>query len=245
MSQYWEWYNPSVRTLSKSSKGHYRRPTAHQRLLLESLETNALSWNSKHINLKSKSMIYNSFIASNFNYCPLVWHFCGTTNSNKLEKLRERSLRILHNDLESAIQNLMDKSGQGTVLSNRMKYLMLEVFKSIRKPNAPCLHDIFVLKDGPHDLRTPKLEQPTRRTTNYGLRTFSYLGSKLWNEFLSDFDYTCDTDLDELKNFLKHWEGPSLDHTYQNYVWSFFGWSTFWSRCFTYLIFYMLWHVLS
>ena len=38
-----EWYNPSVRTLSKSSRGLYRRPTAiqrtYQRLLLESLET--------------------------------------------------------------------------------------------------------------------------------------------------------------------------------------------------------------
>ena len=112
----------------------------------------------------------------------------------------------------------MEKSGQGTLLSNRLKYLILEVFKSIRKFNAPCLHDIFVLKEVPYDLRTPKLEQPNMRTTNYGLSTFSYLGSKLWNEFLSDFNYTCDTDLDELKFFLKHWEGPSLDHTYRNYV---------------------------
>ena len=59
-------------------------------------QLNALSRISRHINLKSKSIIYNSFIASNFNYCPLVWHFCGTANSNKLEKLQERSLRILY-----------------------------------------------------------------------------------------------------------------------------------------------------
>ena len=188
--------------------------------LKASRQLNALSRISKYINLKSKSIIYNSFIASNFNYCPLVWHFCGTTNSNKLEKLRERSLRILHNDFESPIQNLMDKSGQGTLLSNRLKYLILEVFKSIRKFNAPCLHDIFVPKEVPYDLRTPKLEQPKRRTTNYGLRTFSYLGSKLWNEFLSDFNYTCDTDLDELKFFLKHWGAASLDPTYRNYAWT-------------------------
>ena len=107
-----------------------------------------------------------------------------------------------------------------TLLSNRLKYLILEVFKSKRKSNAPCLHEIFVLKEVPYDLRTPKLEQPNRRTTNYGLRTFSYLGSKLWNEFLSDFNYTCDTDLDELKFFLRHWEGPSLDPTYRNYIWT-------------------------
>ena len=108
-------------------------------------QLNALSRISRHINLKSKSIIYNSFIASNFNYCPLVWHFCGAANSNKLEKLQERSLRILYNDFHSPIQSLIDKLGQGTLLSNRLKYFILEVFKSIRKLNAPCLHDMLSL----------------------------------------------------------------------------------------------------
>ena len=91
---------------------------------------------------------------------------------------------------------------------------------SFHDHNHHPIYKIFVIKEVPYDLRTPKLEQPIRRTTNYGLRTFSYLGSKLWNEYLSDFNYTCDMDLDELKFFLKHWEGPSLDPTYQNYVWT-------------------------
>ena len=217
-------------------------------------QLNALSRISRQINLKSKSIIYNSFIASNFNYCPLVWHFCGTANSNKIEKLQERSLRILYNDFDSPIQNLIDKSGQGTLLSNRMKYFILEVFKSIRKLNAPCLHDLFVHNEVPYNLRTPKLEQTIRRTTNYGLRTFSYLGSKLWNEFLSDFNYTCDTDISELRNFLKIWEGPSLDPSYRNYVWTFVGWSIFlfavvdilgWYFYFWYFYFYTLWPYLT
>ena len=156
-----------------------------------------------------------------------MWHFCGAANSNKLEKLQERSLRILYDDFDSPIQSLIDKLGQGTLLSNRLKYFILEVFKSIRKLNAPCLHDMFVLNEVPYNLRTPKLEQPIRRTTNYGLRTFSYLGSKLWNEFLSDFNYTCDTDISELRSFLKQWKGPSLDPSYRNYVWTFIGWSIF------------------
>ena len=186
-------------------------------------QLNAFSRISRHINLKSKSIIHNSFIASNFNYCPLVWYFCGTANSNKLEKLQERSFRILHNDFDSPIQNLIDKSGQETLLSNRLKYFILEVFKSIRKLNAPCLHDSLVLNRVPYNLRTPKLEQSIRRTTNYGLRTFSYLGSKLWNEFLSDFNYTCDTGISELINFLKNMGGaksrPLLSKLRLNLCW--------------------------
>ena len=133
-------------------------------------QLNALSWISR--NIKSKFIIYNSFTASNFNYFPLAWHFCGTANSNKLEKLQERSLRILYNDFDSPIQNLIDKLGQGTLLSSRLKYFILEVFKSIRKLNAPCLHDIFVLNEVPCNLRTPKLEQPIRRTTYLLLHRF-------------------------------------------------------------------------
>ena len=56
-------------------------------------QLNALSRIARHINLKSKSIIYNSFIASNFSYCPPVRHFVAqqtATNSmnykNDLQK---------------------------------------------------------------------------------------------------------------------------------------------------------------
>ena len=61
---------------------------------------NALVRISKYLNPKFKSIIYNSFIRSNFEYCPLVWHFIGKTNNNKLEKIHERSLRILQDTYE-------------------------------------------------------------------------------------------------------------------------------------------------
>ena len=39
---------------------------------------------------------------SNFNYCPLVWHFCGEGNTKKLEKIQERALRFIYNDSQTA-----------------------------------------------------------------------------------------------------------------------------------------------
>ena len=38
-------------------------------------QLNALPRVSRYLDIKSKSILYNSFDASNFNYCPLVWHF--------------------------------------------------------------------------------------------------------------------------------------------------------------------------
>ena len=34
----------------------------------------------------ARRTIYNSFVSSNFNYCPFVWHFCGVTDGNEIEK---------------------------------------------------------------------------------------------------------------------------------------------------------------
>ena len=52
------------------------------------------------LNEKSRFLIFISFIQSNFNYCPLVWHFCSKTNIEILEKLQytalKLSLAILH-----------------------------------------------------------------------------------------------------------------------------------------------------
>ena len=48
---------------------------------------------------------------SNFNYCPLVWHFCGQVNNQKLEKIQERALRILFADYNSSYTELLGRAG--------------------------------------------------------------------------------------------------------------------------------------
>ena len=94
-------------------------------------QLNALSRISKYLDTKSKSVLYHSFIASNFNYCPIVWHFCGVVNNNKLEKIQERSLRILFSDYESDVHDLLDSIGGQTLALRRLKFMLLEVYKCI------------------------------------------------------------------------------------------------------------------
>ena len=64
-------------------------------------QLNALARFAKYIDIRSRKTNYNSFILSNFNYCPLVWQFCGKINNDKLEKIQERTLRILYQDHNS------------------------------------------------------------------------------------------------------------------------------------------------
>ena len=64
-------------------------------------QLNVLQRLSNFLNKKSRFLIFRSFIQSNFNYRPLVWHFCSKANTEKLEKYR--ALRIVFNDLHQAM----------------------------------------------------------------------------------------------------------------------------------------------
>ena len=54
-----------------------------------------LSRLNKYLSLETKILIYKSFIRSDFNFCPFVWHFCSNTSSDKMEKLHYRALRLV------------------------------------------------------------------------------------------------------------------------------------------------------
>ena len=173
-------------------------------------QLNALSRISKYLDTKSKSVLYHSFIASNFNHCPIVWHFCGVVNNNKLETIQESSQRILFSDYESDVHDLLDSIGGQTLAVRRLKFMLLEVYKCIKKVNAPCLHNLFNTNTIPYQLRTSKLEQPLRKTTRYGLRTFSYVGSHLWNYVSNDHSDIAHIDFNECRAFLNTWKGPDI-----------------------------------
>ena len=58
-------------------------------------QINVLLRIGRHLTVETKILIYKSFIKSNFNYCPLVWHFCSKGSTAKMEKLQYRALRLV------------------------------------------------------------------------------------------------------------------------------------------------------
>ena len=70
---------------------------------------------------------------------------------------------------------------------------------------------MFKYNDTPYDARATKLEQPLRRTTNYGLRTFSNIGSRLLNLLIQEYTEVLHMDLGQFKSLLKQWTGPECD----------------------------------
>ena len=50
-------------------------------------QINVLKRLSPYLDFKSRMVIFKSFILSNFNYCPIIWHSCSAQGANRLERL--------------------------------------------------------------------------------------------------------------------------------------------------------------
>ena len=83
------------------------------------------------LTIKGKLAIFSSFIESNFNYCPLIWHFCNQTNTNKLEKIQERALRFIYNNYSSTHNDLLKTAGTQYLRVKLLKRMACEVFKIV------------------------------------------------------------------------------------------------------------------
>ena len=58
----------------------------------------ALTRVTPYMGIAMKRILANAFFTSQFSYCPLVWMCRSRTNNNKINRLRERCLRIVYHD---------------------------------------------------------------------------------------------------------------------------------------------------
>ena len=101
-------------------------------------QLNALASISRFLSTSSRMIIYNSFINSNFNYCPILWHFCGKKHGDKLEKVQERALRIIYRNYDSLYSELLKDAGAYTMLDKRLRSMLLHVLKPLKGMNTKC-----------------------------------------------------------------------------------------------------------
>ena len=111
------------------------------------MQLNALSRLQKYMGKSEKEAIINSFILSNFNYCPLVWHFSSCESIRKIEKIQKRCLRIILNDYESDYETLLCNSNKPTMKIRRLRTLAVEIFKTQNEINLPYMKDIVTSKE--------------------------------------------------------------------------------------------------
>ena len=85
---------------------------------------NVLKRMGKYLNRLGKLTIYHSIILSNFNYCPVIWHFCSEANTKKMETIQERALKFMYNENHSTYEELLAKSKLSSLNENKLSSVL-------------------------------------------------------------------------------------------------------------------------
>jgi len=178
----------------------------HQLVKKAGGQLNFLIRNKKFLNYNAKKIVIESFILANFNYCPLVWHFCSSESMKKLERIQERAFRFLLDDYDSDCNQLLAKLNKPTLEIRRLRLLATEIFKTINNLNAPYMKEVFKLNTRREETGSDRLLVPSQISKKYGSYTLRSLGPKIWNKLPSNIKNS--ENLLTFKSLINTWSGP-------------------------------------
>ena len=86
----------------------------------------------------------NAFIKSQFSYCPFVWMFHSRTLNNKINKLREKALRLVYRNKTSlSFENLLKKGETVNIHQRNIQMLAIGMHKVKNDLALDIRKDIF------------------------------------------------------------------------------------------------------
>ena len=112
-----------------------------------SQKLSALARVSSYMTLPQKRRIMKAFITSQFGYCPLVWMFCSRNMNNRINRIHERSLRIVYNDFISTFSDLLQKDNSVSIHYRNIQLLCIEIFKVRHQLSPDIMNNVLKFKD--------------------------------------------------------------------------------------------------
>ena len=149
----------------------------------------ALKRHKRLIPTGAKKLLYEAFILSHLNYCSVIWLHCGKKNVDELEKINEKCLRFVFNDLHSTYDELLDYINQ-PCLQDRWTHNMLTLTYRALNGNIPVyIKKLLNIKDTTYNLRGQHLLYvPRVNTATYGLHSFVILPVNSGTRYLTHLE---------------------------------------------------------
>ena len=121
------------------------------------------------INCKDRMAIFRSFILCHvhFEFCSVVWHFCGKTSIRRMEKVQERALRFVYGDYDTTYHDLIHKAKLPTLELGRERSIAILTYKILHDQAPNYLKDLINCN------RNSKLYLPSYKNTKHGINSFS------------------------------------------------------------------------
>ena len=153
-----------------------------------SQKTCALSRISNYLDPKQNETLFKGMIRSYFSYCPRIRMFCSRKSNNLINKVHERSLRIVSGDNHSSFKSLLSKYKEITIHQRNLQVLMTETSKIIKGISRPIMENFFILRENAHNVRNfQEISNENRKTVKYGIETISNRTPFLWANLPNEY----------------------------------------------------------
>ena len=130
----------------------------------------------------------NSFFTSQFSCCWLIWMCHSRIVNSKINKLHERSLRIVYNNKRSSFKELLETDKSVSTHIKNLHVLATEMFKVYRNISPLIVRQWFQSRSNDYNLRQfSQFELPNIRSVFRGTESISFLGPKTWNIVPNEF----------------------------------------------------------
>ena len=147
-----------------------------------SYERHALQRIRRYLSVDKARLLANACIDSQFDYAPLIWMFAGETLINKICKIHHRTLQVVYDDFDKSYDELLELNRDLSIHQRHLRYLVVEVFKSIMHLNPQFMWSYFEEKPMPYNLRDgSKLVLPKTKSSRFGINSLRFRRSLLWN----------------------------------------------------------------
>ena len=121
-----------------------------------SQKLNALARLAHYMSFEQRKLIMNSFITSQFSYCPLVWMFHSRRLNHRINRIQERALRIVYRDYNSSFTELLLKDGSLTIHQRNLHILVTEIYKANNGISPVLMKEMFEFPESKYNLRNTK-----------------------------------------------------------------------------------------
>ena len=171
-------------------------------------QLNALIRLRRFLGIEERKALIQSFVLSNFNYCPLVWMLSSVKSLNKIENLQKRALRFMISDYENSYDELLRLSGSCSINVRLKTNLCAEIYKILNDLNPSLMREIFETRKTKRAVRERykiNLEISSVNQASFGTKSLRFYGTKIWNSL--PYHIKSAENLLGFKNLIKSWNG--------------------------------------
>ena len=146
----------------------------------------------------------NAFINSQFGYCPLVWMLHSRRLNTRINRIRERALRVVFKDSNSSFDELLVRNNSVSIHIRNIQLLAIELHKVANGLSPEIMLHVSPLRES---MRYPTKNIFKSRNlciVKYGTDSLSYLGPTIWSVLPDDFKNIKSLNVFKIK--IKQWK---------------------------------------